>query len=121
MYTGRPMTCLTVYATAMALAVVIDAFDNSLFAARRRWPCASLGYWKRLVAAAGIVILLCEPNALVDFRIYDMYYAIPVAGCAFVVLKIIDLALFPDESEIVDVIFPEEVAEIFFTFHAKKC
>lgn len=116
-YQDRALTALTAYACAMALAPVIDVIDNAIFTNKRKWPQATVEYWKRTVAAAGIVILLCTPNALTNYALFSMYSAVPVTASIVGLLKIADFIIFDDDNEIVDFVFPEEVCELLFSFH----
>lgn len=121
-YPDHPITSLYVSFVPYTVTMIVEYLDNLIFDPKRRFMLYPYSYLKRVFIMASAVIVLSQPNFILDQpHIIDMYILIPYFATMNGLLKLLDIVFTKGHPyEIFDILFPTEAMSYIFTYHSGK-
>lgn len=121
-YPDHPITSLYVAFVPYTVTMVVEYFDNLIFDPPRRFMLYPYTYLKRIFVMAVAVMILSQPNFVLDqTHTIDMYILIPYFATLNGLFKLLDIVFSKGNPyRILDLLLPSEAMSYLFTYHSNK-
>lgn len=120
-YPDHPITSLYVSFVPYTVTMIVEYIDNVVFDPKRRFMLYPYTYLKRIFLMAAAVIVLSQPNFVLEQSyLIDMYRLIPLFATMNGLFKLLDIVFAKNPYQVFDILFPSEVMSFIFTYHAEK-